>query len=350
MKRKAKVKGATRKVQRGPSKEPPPEAVARSSKKRKRPEDVSSQANGNRSMKEGKQKTGGAAPIANGLKKRSQSAKVNEAQDARHAKKAKVVVRAGSKELKQERARPKRANDLNEAMKMQKAKQQEQKLAGTGQAKGRGVRSKGGKKGGDKELSEEEKTKYVAMDCEMVGVGPNGSRSVLAHCCIVNYEGEVVYNKHVKAVERVTDFRTFVSGVKPAHLKHQEAIPFAQCQREVAAILKDRILIGHALKNDLKALLLSHSYAMMRDTATYRPFKSGHGRGGKLRPRSLKKLCAEFLAKEVQTGQHDPAEDARGALMLYKLKRKEWERSLIEGKRFARPVDQARKAKKATRE
>ena len=49
------------------------------------------------------------------------------------------------------------------------------------------------------------------------------------------------------------------------------AIPFKQAQKEVAEILKDRILVGHALQNDLKALLLTHPFPMMRDTSKYKP-------------------------------------------------------------------------------
>lgn len=37
----------------------------------------------------------------------------------------------------------------------------------------------------------------VAMDCEMVGVGPNGTRSVLARVSIVDSEGKVLLDKHL---------------------------------------------------------------------------------------------------------------------------------------------------------
>lgn len=60
----------------------------------------------------------------------------------------------------------------------------------------------------------------------------------------------VSYDKHVTPNERVTDFRTFVSGVKANHLKG--GLRLRQCQEEVVAILKDRVLVGHALSNDLK--------------------------------------------------------------------------------------------------
>lgn len=66
----------------------------------------------------------------------------------------------------------------------------------------------------------------VAMDCEMVGVGLSGKQSVLARCSLVDYEGNVIYDKNVRPVEKVTDFRTHVSGIRSRTLRN--AIPFAQ--------------------------------------------------------------------------------------------------------------------------
>lgn len=61
--------------------------------------------------------------------------------------------------------------------------------------------------------------KYVAIDCEMVGVGEGGIASALARVSLVNYHGAVLLDTYVKPMERVTDYRTFVSGIEPKHLK-----------------------------------------------------------------------------------------------------------------------------------
>ena len=42
---------------------------------------------------------------------------------------------------------------------------------------------------------------------------------------------------------------------------------FEVVQREVAALLKGRVLVGHAVYNDLKVLMLSHPKKHTRDTA-----------------------------------------------------------------------------------
>lgn len=73
--------------------------------------------------------------------------------------------------------------------------------------------------------------KYVALDCEMVGTGPKGCCSEIARCSIVTYEGDVIYDKYIKPINPVTDFRTPWSGIRRRDLLH--AIPFDQAQKEV---------------------------------------------------------------------------------------------------------------------
>lgn len=41
-------------------------------------------------------------------------------------------------------------------------------------------------------LDKQDVDKIVALDCEMVGVGPSGYRSVLARVSIVNGQGDVL--------------------------------------------------------------------------------------------------------------------------------------------------------------
>jgi len=179
-------------------------------------------------------------------------------------------------------------------------------------------------------LKDEEKTMYVGLDCEMVGVGSTGKTSVLARACLVDYDGEVIYDKFVRPQEFVTDFRTKWSGVRKENFRKNEgAITLRQCQNEVAALLADKYLVGHALKNDLSVLLLSHKRSMIRDTATYRPYMKPHARkAGKFKPRALRDLTQQFLDYQIQGGEHDPSEDARAAMDLYKHRRDEWELSL----------------------
>ena len=63
-------------------------------------------------------------------------------------------------------------------------------------------------------------TKKIALDCEMVGVGFDGKQHMLARVSIVNSHGHVVYDSFVAPQETVIDYRTPVSGIKPANLKN----------------------------------------------------------------------------------------------------------------------------------
>ncbi|GBG83409.1 hypothetical protein CBR_g37123 [Chara braunii] len=177
-------------------------------------------------------------------------------------------------------------------------------------------------------------TKVVALDCEMVGIGEGGRRSAPAHVCIVNSHGLVVYEKHVRVLEKVTDFKTYVSGVRPRDLRKGHAEDFEIVRKEVADLLKGRVLVGHSLRNDLKALMLGHPMRLIRDTQKFHRFR---GRMGQ--KRSLKSLAEEHLNMRIQAGEHNPAEDARAALYLYLKYRKEWEQSLLAQKTGVSAVD-----------
>ena len=77
----------------------------------------------------------------------------------------------------------------------------------------------------------------------------------MARASLVDGTGKVIYDEFVKATEKVSDYRTHVSGVRAKDMR--KGVQFKKCQRDVANLLKGRILVGHALHNDLKALELT---------------------------------------------------------------------------------------------
>lgn len=162
-------------------------------------------------------------------------------------------------------------------------------------------------------------TDVVAMDCEMVGVS-QGNKSALGRVTLVNTWGNVVYDEFVRPVDRVVDFRTEISGIRPRDLR--KAKDFWVVQKRVADIIKGRILVGHALHNDLKVLLLSHPKKDLRDTSEYQPFLREGGR------RALRHLAAQFLGVQIQNGEHCSIQDARAAMLLYQKNKKKWEKSV----------------------
>lgn len=161
-------------------------------------------------------------------------------------------------------------------------------------------------------------TKHIAMDCEMVGIG-DGTQSMIARVSIVNSHGDCIYDKYVIPREPVKDYRTKVSGIRPHNLESGEE--FQIVQKEVAEILRGRVLIGHALKYDLDVLYLSHPRKHLRDTSRFKTFRSL----SKGNTPSLKKLAHELLGREIQTGEHSSVEDAKAAMQLYVLYKNKWE-------------------------
>ncbi|PSR90613.1 ribonuclease H-like domain-containing protein [Coniella lustricola] len=154
--------------------------------------------------------------------------------------------------------------------------------------------------------------KYLAIDCEMVGVGEGGYEHALARVSVADFHGRQVYDSYVKPKEHVTDWRTKISGIAPKHMVM--AREFEEVQDQVAELFSGRIIVGHDLRHDLEALKLDHPRKDIRDTAKFSGFKKyGHG------PKpALRVLAREILGVEIQTGQHSSLEDARVAMLLFR--------------------------------
>lgn len=177
---------------------------------------------------------------------------------------------------------------------------------------------------------------------------------------------------HVSAATP-TPLYTACAGIRPSNLR--DAAPFEEVQRQVADLLKGRIVVGHAIANDLEvgraalgmlcmlgraarrtgwrlgwglgecyveavaahsrrsawhsttpalqpaqplplpqALLLSHKRKDVRDTSRYPPLMREQARTGRLKPRALRHLAAEQLGLTIQEGEHSPVDDAVRAL------------------------------------
>lgn len=132
----------------------------------------------------------------------------------------------------------------------------------------------------------------------MVGVGIDGIESSLARVSLVNFYGAIQLDEFVRQRERVVDYRTQFSGIRAAdmikgmhHSSHpgianklRIAKPFEEIQKQVADLLKDRILIGHAVYNDLKVRSIKQYMHCVSwfDCSRFRPSSCptrGHKRG-----------------------------------------------------------------------
>ncbi|VDO05476.1 unnamed protein product [Rodentolepis nana] len=220
----------------------------------------------------------------------------------------------------------------------------------------------------------------IALDCEMVGVG-NNKRSALARVSIVDYTGRVIYDVISRPDEPITDFRTRYSGIRPIDMEdalsfervqtdvkkiierqemmlleffHQpaqslplnkpvtdyrtqfsgirpedlvNALPLKVVRQKVIRIIKNRIVVGHAIWNDFEVLRLSHPHYLIRDTCTapYPRVRLGRGKRGLV---ALRDLYFEFFGKEIQQNEHSSVEDARATMEIYRQVEKEWEADL----------------------
>jgi len=216
----------------------------------------------------------------------------------------------------------------------------------------------------------------VGLDCEMVGGGRGGYKSLLARCSVVtldissdsapaltdeddttttNLEDNliVLYDKYVipkGGISKITDYRTQWSGITKDTYKQQTSessipiVSFQTCQNEITTLFssinsKKVIVVGHALENDFDVLEIQHPTGLVRDTAFYKPYMRSV-RNKKMYSRKLSHLTSEYLGIEIQQPQpkkesststsigHSSVEDAAAALRLYWIKANEWERSL----------------------
>ncbi len=172
--------------------------------------------------------------------------------------------------------------------------------------------------------------RYVACDAEMVGVGA-ADVSALARISLTDWSGRVLYDKFVQPRGRVTNYRTWVSGIRKQDLIN--AMPFARAQREVKQMLRGKILVGHALQNDLKALEMKHPEDMIRDTARYPPLLKRNAATGRRQPQKLKALC-EQIGLTIQTSEHSSVEDAQASMRVFRAHKDGWDAWIASGGKF----------------
>lgn len=221
--------------------------------------------------------------------------------------------------------------------------------------------------------------KYIALDCEMVGTPvrtafsvatkftpttistnsnnhiPQIEYSILARVSLTSFSLDTIYDAYLlpPPATPITNYRTPFSGITAWHLNPKNATTqpkkFETVQKEVAALMKGRVLVGHALTGDLKVLGLSHPKARIRDTAQYSKFRTlaladdqsvqALDRGDGTQPQtvkgrtpSLKRLVSTLLGWSIQDDAvkgHSSVEDARAAMALFKTEKKGFEAEAV---------------------
>ncbi|KAL1345082.1 hypothetical protein HN51_018874 [Arachis hypogaea] len=164
----------------------------------------------------------------------------------------------------------------------------------------------------------------IAMDCEMVGGGSDGSLEICARVCLVDEDENLIFHTYVQPIIPVTNYRYDITGLTEENLRN--AMPLKEVQEKVLQILyngestgkvldggKARLLVGHDLEHDFDCLKLNYPKHLLRDTAKYRPLMKTN-----LVSHSLKYLTRTYLGYDIQSGAHDPYEDCISVMRLYK--------------------------------
>ncbi|KAL8548413.1 hypothetical protein ACS0TY_007650 [Phlomoides rotata] len=165
----------------------------------------------------------------------------------------------------------------------------------------------------------------VAIDCEMVGGGSDGSLDLCVRVCLVDEDEKPIFHTYVVPQIPVTNYRYEITGITEDHLR--DAMPLKEVQEKILLILyngesigrlrlsggRARVLVGHGLEHDLACLRMNYPEHMLRDTAVYPPLMKTN-----LVSHSLKYLVKTYLGYDIQSGLHDPYEDCVSAMRLYK--------------------------------
>ena len=185
----------------------------------------------------------------------------------------------------------------------------------------------------------------VALDCEVVSCHPSLSPNrkkkevlVAAHCAIVDYNCEVLYDSYICPDEPVVDYRSISKS------KVDNGTPLKKAKEEIVAILKDKKLIIHDATKDLDYLKFNKLYRLwigawrgirwsIRDTSTCTLLQKRAEDAGVTvgcPNASLKDLAKGVLKKTVQKKKpHNPVHDACTAMELYKCVEEEWENKYL---------------------
>eukprot|EP01127_Copromyxa_protea_P004166 TRINITY_DN1401_c0_g1_i3.p1 TRINITY_DN1401_c0_g1~~TRINITY_DN1401_c0_g1_i3.p1 ORF type:complete len:645 (+),score=156.73 TRINITY_DN1401_c0_g1_i3:9-1943(+) len=151
--------------------------------------------------------------------------------------------------------------------------------------------------------------RLLAVDCEMCQTTQGLE---LTRISVVDSDHKVLYDKFVKPQNTITDYLTRWSGVTSETLQNVTTT-LQDVQQELSQIIySDTILVGHSLENDLHAMKIIHEKVI--DTSVLYP-TSVEGK-----KHALRFLSEKYLQEVIQTGNHDPTQDAVASLKLAQLK------------------------------
>ncbi|XP_021801066.1 apoptosis-enhancing nuclease-like [Prunus avium] len=151
-------------------------------------------------------------------------------------------------------------------------------------------------------------TEAIALDCEMVAGGSDGSLDLCARVCLIDEDETILFHTYVQPQYPVVNYRYEVTGLTEEHLR--DGMPLQKVQDKVLQILyngKTKLLVGHSLENELDCLRINYPDYLLR----YKSFCF-----------SSVILFLRYVNHEHSVSivflDHDPYEDCVSAMRLYK--------------------------------
>ncbi len=159
-------------------------------------------------------------------------------------------------------------------------------------------------------------TSIIAIDCEMVIC--EDEQSHLARLSVVNFNRHVLFDEIIKPALKVKNYLTSVTNLDSFKIHHARSLK--DYEPQLKKLFSNRLVVGHTLDKDIEVLMksgLDLKANKIRDIAIFPYFMKGKFKV------ALKELSEKFLQIKIQGACHSSVEDARAALELYKLYKKE---------------------------
>lgn len=116
----------------------------------------------------------------------------------------------------------------------------------------------------------------VALDCEMVGGGSDGSLDICLRVCLIDEDENVIFHSYVEPLIPITDYRYEKTGLTEEHLR--DAMPLKEVQEKILTSLYNsesigivrldggnaRLLVGHSVNHDLDCLRVNYPDHLIR--------------------------------------------------------------------------------------
>ncbi|KFY27956.1 hypothetical protein V493_03187 [Pseudogymnoascus sp. VKM F-4281 (FW-2241)] len=178
-------------------------------------------------------------------------------------------------------------------------------------------------------------TEKIAIDCEMMR---SNIGQVLGRVSVVNYDREIVFDTFVcyPLPIIITNTDEKFSGIDWDDIEpHNGAQPFPEVQAQLLELLRSRIVIGHDIEKDLRAISMDLPLQILqlervalrfspivfdiktRDTQKYSMYRQYANRGAHQGP-SLKNLAVKVLGRQIKQGRMSSVEDAVATMEVYR--------------------------------